>query len=80
MGKGRLEAFSEDVLVILITMMVLEMKVPCVATPGPLSAPASVDMALGVCLYRLQMMLTLSSAYQQEADDDYDAGDASAEQ
>ena len=28
MGKGRLEAFSDGVLAIIITIMVLEMKVP----------------------------------------------------
>jgi uncharacterized membrane protein len=29
MGKNRLEAFSDGVIAILITIMVLEMKVPC---------------------------------------------------
>jgi TMEM175 potassium channel family protein len=29
MGKGRLEAFSDGVIAIIITIMVLEMKVPC---------------------------------------------------
>ena len=32
MGKGRLEAFSDGVLAIIITIMVLEMKVPHGAT------------------------------------------------
>ena len=36
MGKSRLEAFSDGVLAIVITIMVLEMKVPHAATPGAL--------------------------------------------
>ena len=33
MGKGRLEAFSDGVLAIIITIMVLELKVPHEARP-----------------------------------------------
>jgi uncharacterized membrane protein len=36
MGKGRLEAFSDGVLAIIITIMVLELKVPHDASPGAL--------------------------------------------
>ena len=36
MGKGRLEAFSDGVIAIIITIMVLEMKVPHGATPESL--------------------------------------------
>jgi uncharacterized membrane protein len=36
MGKGRLEAFSDGVLAIIITIMVLEMKVPHGSTPEAL--------------------------------------------
>ena len=39
MGKGRLEAFSDGVLAVIITMMVLELKVPrgaSLAALGPL--------------------------------------------
>lgn len=36
MGKGRLEAFSDGVLAIIITIMVLEMKVPHGSTPEDL--------------------------------------------
>ena len=36
MGKGRLEAFSDGVLAIIITIMVLEMKVPHGSTPDAL--------------------------------------------
>ena len=36
MGKGRLEAFSDGVLAIIITIMVLEMKVPHGNNPGAL--------------------------------------------
>ena len=36
MGKGRLEAFSDGVLAIIITIMVLEMKVPHANTPEAL--------------------------------------------
>jgi len=36
MGKGRLEAFSDGVIAIIITIMVLEMKVPHGDTPGSL--------------------------------------------
>lgn len=32
MGKGRLEAFSDGVIAIIITIMVLELKVPHVAS------------------------------------------------
>ena len=38
MGKGRLEAFSDGVLAIIITIMVLEMKVPHDASVGALLA------------------------------------------
>ncbi len=38
MGKGRLEAFSDGVLAIIITIMVLEMKVPHGATPDALKS------------------------------------------
>ena len=34
MGKGRLEAFSDGVIAIIITIMVLEMKVPHGERPG----------------------------------------------
>ena len=37
MGKGRLEAFSDGVLAIIITIMVLELKVPHGAGPAELS-------------------------------------------
>ena len=36
MGKGRLEAFSDGVIAIVITIMVLEMKVPHSAEPDAL--------------------------------------------
>ena len=36
MGKGRLEAFSDGVIAIIITIMVLEMKIPHGDTPGTL--------------------------------------------
>ncbi|MEI7037646.1 TMEM175 family protein [Fulvimonas yonginensis] len=36
MGKGRLEAFSDGVIAIIITIMVLELKVPHEATPAAL--------------------------------------------
>ena len=38
MGKGRLEAFSDGVIAIIITIMVLEMKVPRGADFGALAA------------------------------------------
>ena len=38
MGKTRLEAFSDGVIAIIITIMVLEMKVPLDPTPGALAA------------------------------------------
>src|SRR6201994_1729380 len=38
MGKGRLEAFSDGVIAIIITIMVLEFKVPEEATLSPLLA------------------------------------------
>ena len=34
MGKGRIEAFSDGVIAIIITIMVLELKVPHGAEPG----------------------------------------------
>jgi uncharacterized membrane protein len=37
MGKGRLEAFSDGVLAIIITIMVLEIKVPHGNTPADLA-------------------------------------------
>lgn len=42
MGKGRLEAFSDGVLAIIITIMVLEMKVPHGITPDALKSLAPV--------------------------------------
>ena len=42
MGKGRLEAFSDGVLAIIITIMVLEMKVPHANTPEALKPLLSV--------------------------------------
>ena len=42
MGKGRMEAFSDGVLAIIITIMVLEMKVPHGITPGALKSLAPV--------------------------------------
>jgi uncharacterized membrane protein len=48
MGKGRLEAFSDGVLAIIITIMVLELKVPhgeSIATLGPL-VPAFLSYVL----------------------------------
>ena len=38
MGKGRLEAFSDGVIAIIITIMVLEFKVPAEATLSALLA------------------------------------------
>ncbi len=48
MGKGRLEAFSDGVLAIIITIMVLEMKVPHSAEPVELKllAPAFLSYVL----------------------------------
>src|SRR5712672_942862 len=37
MGKGRLEAFSDGVIAVIITIMVLEMKVPHSADPAALA-------------------------------------------
>jgi uncharacterized membrane protein len=42
MGKGRLEAFSDGVLAIIITIMVLEMKTPHAAEPSALRPLAAV--------------------------------------
>jgi uncharacterized membrane protein len=44
-GKNRLEAFSDGVLAIIITIMVLEMKVPHGTTPGALVPLAPVFMS-----------------------------------
>ena len=38
MGKGRLEAFSDGVIAIIITIMVLELKVPHGDRPGSAAA------------------------------------------
>jgi uncharacterized membrane protein len=45
MGKGRLEAFSDGVIAIIITIMVLEMKVPQGATPAALLPVAPVFLS-----------------------------------
>jgi len=45
MGKGRLEAFSDGVIAILITIMVLELKVPHGATFGALATLAPVFLS-----------------------------------
>ena len=37
MGKGRMEAFTDGVIAVIITIMVLEMKVPHDADPQALS-------------------------------------------
>jgi uncharacterized membrane protein len=37
MGKNRLEAFSDGVIAIIVTMMVLELKVPQDSEPTPCS-------------------------------------------
>lgn len=49
MHKGRLEAFSDGVIAIIITIMVLEMKVPHGAEPGALAAlcPVFLSYVLG---------------------------------
>jgi TMEM175 potassium channel family protein len=45
MGRGRLEAFSDGVLAIIITIMVLELKVPHEATLGALTPLLSVVLS-----------------------------------
>jgi uncharacterized membrane protein len=45
MGKGRLEAFSDGVLAIIITIMVLEMKTPHDAELSALRSLASVFLS-----------------------------------
>ena len=45
MGKGRLEAFSDGVIAIIITIMVLELKVPHEATAGALLELAPVFLS-----------------------------------
>ena len=45
MGKDRLEAFSDGVLAIIITIMVLEMKVPHGTTPGDLLSQVPVFLS-----------------------------------
>jgi uncharacterized membrane protein len=45
MGKGRLEAFSDGVIAVIITIMVLELKVPHDADPGALLPLAPVFLS-----------------------------------
>jgi len=45
MGKGRLEAFTDGVIAIIITIMVLEMKVPQGADPAALQSSVPVFLA-----------------------------------
>jgi len=50
MGKGRLEAFSDGVIAIIITIMVLELKMPHggdFGCPGPRTDPNRADAQRG---------------------------------
>lgn len=50
MGKGRLEAFSDGVLAIVITIMVLEMRIPLIAYTTAIGlAFVSVWISLAIC-------------------------------
>ena len=60
MGKGRLEAFSDGVLAIIITIMVLEMKVPHGSTPEALKPLIPVFLSYVTKLYKYCYLLEQS--------------------
>ncbi len=63
MGKGRLDAFSDGVLAIIITIMVLQMKVPHGNTPEALKPLVPVFFKLRTKLCKYCYLLEQSSPH-----------------
>ena len=56
MGKGRLEAFSDGVIAIIVTIMVLELKAPSQATPAALFALSPVFLSYALSFLVVAIM------------------------
>lgn len=63
MNKSRMEAFSDGVIAIIITIMVLELKVPHGATLGKLARINADIFVLCVEFYLHRYLLEQSSSY-----------------